>query len=979
MKKGILFFVLLSFVMSCIMPPQGFAQALSAVGLMSEPGVSVVLSPVFTPAYLKGMVVDPKDPLKFDFIIHKGDTALMEDQKQIEYTRLIKYFLASLAVPDDEQWVNLSPYEQERIIPDSFGLTEMGRDLLAQDYLLKQISSSLTNPDTELGKQFWDRVYAQAHQKFGTTLVETDSFNKVWIVPDRAVIYEQGQMVYVLEQHLKVMLEEDYLATRENAPSARSGKESAGADLSRQVMQEIILPALEEEINQGRNFAPLRQVYSGMLLAAWYKRSLKGSFLGRVYADQGKVRGIDQDPAANLEIYSKYVEAFKRGVFNMIREDVDRFTQELLPRKYFAGGTEGVGKAWNVNPAMVQRVERAIAQNNFRDNSERLDRANAAMREPAQAVIPPKAGSPSLFDRARKRLLLLTASAVMAVFSFTTPLRATEQPDRDPVMSWITNNVFEDGMPRSYGVPKNLAEKVSFWNGIGASGIEPVMIDQGLNFYDGSAAVIATVLGRETSDFSLANRFINTLRSGSWGEVRDIRAWDPKYFRYGPDRKILKRDEAFFFRMSSPRHKTTDPLSGEQGVWQDWMPIMGENAWIMMAAVQTAHAKYNGNIPRNSEEIRLAESLIPAFRALTSQIGAIYHAPEGTFGKDPHDISNENNFSAYAALRMLHQATGDRQYKEMMEGIEGYFKKYGFDKEQGVLYQGGLYDGKAFRPNSVFSVDVSTWGILAFTPQKMDEMFGPGTSFRMWQKTKERAGHRDERGALLGVGYTDGHDVFSAEWTAGAVAACLELSLYYKESHPDWANEALKDAVSMLNGLESLSRLDEAGRKSYLYVNKAVFIPFGWHGRPIPSTASTAWVWYLHNFINPFVLEGKTRWGEILEYVNAVNPIKNVAVPGKDFSVPKTDAGKSDPIEQAMATPLDPQREVSRDLGGIDMNASVLDMQIRRDGNGVALPIEEQDLERIRIQGLVPVILFIQPAVNMPLFSDAGPPEPSQA
>ena len=36
--------------------------------------------------------------------------------------------------------INLSPYEKNRIVEDNFGKTEMGRDLLAQDYLLKQIT-----------------------------------------------------------------------------------------------------------------------------------------------------------------------------------------------------------------------------------------------------------------------------------------------------------------------------------------------------------------------------------------------------------------------------------------------------------------------------------------------------------------------------------------------------------------------------------------------------------------------------------------------------------------------------------------------------------------------------------------------------------------------------------------------------------------------------------------------------------------------
>jgi len=51
--------------------------------------------------------------------------------------------------------------------------------------------------------------------------------------------------------------------------------------------------------------------------------------------------------------------------------------------------------------------------------------------------------------------------------------------------------------------------------------------------------------------------------------------------------------------------------------------------------------------------------------------------------------------------------------------------------------------------------------------------------------------------------------------------------------------------------------------------------------------------------------------------------------------------------------------------GGIDMNAASLDMQIRRDGNGVPLPISQQDFDNIQIDGLVPVIIDIKPASSV--------------
>ena len=73
--------------------------------------VIVHLSPEFTPAHLQGITIHPDNALQFDFFIHKGDLDLEGDQKKEEYKKLIKYFLASLTITDEDQWVNFSPYE----------------------------------------------------------------------------------------------------------------------------------------------------------------------------------------------------------------------------------------------------------------------------------------------------------------------------------------------------------------------------------------------------------------------------------------------------------------------------------------------------------------------------------------------------------------------------------------------------------------------------------------------------------------------------------------------------------------------------------------------------------------------------------------------------------------------------------------------------------------------------------------------------
>ncbi len=103
-------------------------SALAQDFYLPTPGIMVHLSPPLDPPILKGIKVHPDNPLRFDFILDLGDSTLSHDRLKDETTKLIKYFLASLTIPEGDLWVNLSPYEKDRIIPSSFGLTEMGRD-----------------------------------------------------------------------------------------------------------------------------------------------------------------------------------------------------------------------------------------------------------------------------------------------------------------------------------------------------------------------------------------------------------------------------------------------------------------------------------------------------------------------------------------------------------------------------------------------------------------------------------------------------------------------------------------------------------------------------------------------------------------------------------------------------------------------------------------------------------------------------------
>ncbi len=335
--------ILAAFLANSVFPPSIFAQnlfLLPAVGTLVKP------TPNFTPPLLRGIKVHPEDPFKFDFIVDTGDVKLEGNALREESTKLIKYFLASLTVPEQELWVNLSPYEKDKVIPSHLGITEMGRDLLAQDYLLKQLTASLMYPKDDLGKEFWDKVFAKAQALYGTTNIPINTFNKVWIIPDKAGVYESKNTAYVVEAHLKVMLDEDFLALQNNEQNKDFGTDKLKSEdvkqlnnLASSIVKEVIIPAIEKEVNEGRNFTQLRQIYNALILATWFKRNLKETLLGKAYANKNKIAGVDlEDKTIKQKIYDQYVEAFKAGAYNYIKEGYDPYEKAVISRKYFSGG-----------------------------------------------------------------------------------------------------------------------------------------------------------------------------------------------------------------------------------------------------------------------------------------------------------------------------------------------------------------------------------------------------------------------------------------------------------------------------------------------------------------------------------------------------------------------------------------------------------------------------------------------------------------
>ena len=297
----------------------------------------------YTPPLPIGLRLYPSEPLKLDFVIAPGDECLDLEGLTTVANEIIEYFLTCLTVPEDHLWVNLSPEEPDNVIPDDLAATKMGHVLLQQDYIIKQISASLMFPEYDIGKQFWHAMYSTVNN-FRETSINT--FNKIWVVPNVARVWERSGLCLITDQKLRAMVDEDYRSLK----AGLNSKEYGTAEIPEQRVKDIsslateqarraLLPEMEREVNTGLSFAPLRQIYHALILARWYKEVMARTPLKDAYVDKGKLLGLTATDCAYKEkIYKQYLEALSRGVFKFIHEDYDHGAQVLIPRKYYSGG-----------------------------------------------------------------------------------------------------------------------------------------------------------------------------------------------------------------------------------------------------------------------------------------------------------------------------------------------------------------------------------------------------------------------------------------------------------------------------------------------------------------------------------------------------------------------------------------------------------------------------------------------------------------
>ncbi len=241
----------------------------------------------------------------------------------------LDYFFIGLALPDEKFWVNLNPSDPYKIIDSALADTGLGRLMLYADLQLKKDISQLMNPQAqEAGKEYWSRLY-QKGIELGVA-GEIPVTNKVWVVPEEAEVYETENQFSIVKGKLKVYLEPLYSSQNSELKDERQ-KELK--DYALGLMQELIMPRLNEIVNESPAYADLREAYRVLILARWYKNK---------FQQNGALQNIGSSVIKDAEvsflygrdqIYREYLSSFKKTQYNF--QDGNNATMQ-----YFIGGVD---------------------------------------------------------------------------------------------------------------------------------------------------------------------------------------------------------------------------------------------------------------------------------------------------------------------------------------------------------------------------------------------------------------------------------------------------------------------------------------------------------------------------------------------------------------------------------------------------------------------------------------------------------------
>lgn len=272
-------------------------------------------------------------------------------------------FSIGLLIPASEFWVNLNPLEPDRIIEKDLKTTDVGRIMLQADLQMKKDFSRYEDPcEGKTGIEFWNLLNEKKDKLVKELIVkhpgEIKDVNDVqfspvtrhWIVPDKVVAYENDNEIYIINSTMNISSEPVSEQSRYIVNSLTLSK-SSKEDLDqaakeygkyvKELQEKKILPLVVHEVNNGKNYSDLRQVYNSLALAQWYKnKNRQGSSLFSEFIDSKQLDGLEAKTAWNaIDVWKDYKKSFEEGDYHCWKNNTyQQENYEITESKLYSGG-----------------------------------------------------------------------------------------------------------------------------------------------------------------------------------------------------------------------------------------------------------------------------------------------------------------------------------------------------------------------------------------------------------------------------------------------------------------------------------------------------------------------------------------------------------------------------------------------------------------------------------------------------------------
>jgi hypothetical protein len=274
------------------------------------------------------------------------------------------HFLVGLSLPNDVFWVNLNPWEPERIIDTHLAYTDAGKIMLEADFQMKKDFCKYENPcESDTGAEYWglldkkkNELVKNCMDKYPGEIESVDNVffsaaTRLWIVPDRITAYGDDEELYIVDAVLDIYSEPVYEHSTfsiedQSGSVSQSCKEYLGEAAkeygyyAKELEEEMILPLVVTEVNTGAQYEGLRQVYVSLALAQWYKSQYgSGHNLFSDFIDSYTIENLESRVSwSPQEIWDEYVISYKKGEYYC--EKIYEEENYIKTKIYTSGGVD---------------------------------------------------------------------------------------------------------------------------------------------------------------------------------------------------------------------------------------------------------------------------------------------------------------------------------------------------------------------------------------------------------------------------------------------------------------------------------------------------------------------------------------------------------------------------------------------------------------------------------------------------------------